>query len=55
MSCLVHASEAEISVLANLTVFGAVYDHGLVPCGAEFFAVGIGDCKTDGLATEPVA
>jgi hypothetical protein len=55
MTRLVDTGKAEVAVLAYLAVFGAVNHHRLVARSAEFLAVGVVDCETDGLAAEPVA
>jgi hypothetical protein len=55
MARLVNASKAEVAILADLTVFGAVYDHGIVSSGAKRLAMRVFHCQTDGFTTEPVA
>jgi hypothetical protein len=50
----VHARKAEVTILAHLAVFSAVYNHGCVACGTELFTVCILDFEADRLAAEPV-
>ena len=55
MTRLVDACKAEVAVLADLTVFRAIYNHGLIACGTELVTVSVIHCQTDGFATKPVA
>jgi hypothetical protein len=39
MTRLIHTRKAKVPILPHLTILCAVYDHGLVPRGAELCAV----------------
>jgi hypothetical protein len=55
MARLVDARKAEVAILADLTVFRTVYNHGLIACGTELVTVSVIQCQTDGFTTKPVA
>lgn len=52
---LVDAQEAEVAVLAHLSVVGAVDEEWCVARGSELVRVGVVDGQGDGFAAEPVA